>query len=98
MEDCVIDGNFCWVNNEPEGSDQIAPSTFPHNKQDMRANENSLLPEGSGGVAALNTQGEAQGHLDTGEAHEGDQCAGRQRQGRQDRTQNWNNQARQMLT
>lgn len=28
-------------------SDQISQSTFPHNKQDMRANENSLLPEGS---------------------------------------------------
>lgn len=53
-------------------SDQISPSTFPHNKQDMRANENSLLPKGSGGAAALNTRGEARGQLDTGEAHEGD--------------------------
>lgn len=70
------------------GSNQIAQSTFPHNKQDRRVNENSLLPEGSRGAAALNTQGETRGQLDTGEAHEGDKCSGRQRRGRQDRTQN----------
>lgn len=55
------------IKSPRQGSDsQIAQSTFPHNKQDMRTNENSQLPEGSGGVAALNTQGQERGQLDTG--------------------------------
>lgn len=84
------------IKSPRQGSDQIAQSTFPHNKQDVRANENSLLPEGSGGAAALNTQGED----NWTQVRDVRVISVQADRGRDDRTetQNRSNQARQTLT